>query len=335
MKTLEETCIKPSPDFDQFCNTLLRKGDPNRVPFFELFVNPEIMDEILGKKTTDRLSTLEFYYKAGYDYIPAWPIVNWIFGSLVDTTSDYPIKDWASFERYNWPTADSIGYQEFEQVIPYLPDGMKMIGQTGGVFEAAQQLLGFTGLCYMLVDDPELVAAVFSKIEEVYIAMYSGMASIEQVGVLNLSDDLGYKTQTLIGVDDLRKYVLPVHKKLAKIIHDAGKPCVLHSCGYLEEIMEDIITDVGIDAKHSYEDLIVPVEEMKRRYGDRIAILGGFDLDRLCRSTPQQVREYTHKLVIELGADGGYALGSGNSIAAYVPVENYLAMLDEGWSLRR
>jgi uroporphyrinogen decarboxylase len=186
----------------------------------------------------------------------------------------------------------------------------------------------------MLVDDPELVAAVFSKIEEVYVAMYSGMASIEQVGVLNLSDDFGYKTQTLIGVDDLRKYVLPVHKKLAKIIHNAGKPCVLHSCGYLEEIMEDIIVDVGIDAKHSYEDLIVPVEEMKRRYGDRIAILGGFDLDRLCRSTPQQVREYTCKLVTELGADGGYALGSGNSIAAYVPVENYLAMLDEGWSLR-
>lgn len=209
-----------------------------------------------------------------------------------------------------------------------------MIGQTGGVFEAAQQLLGFTGLCYMLVDDPELVAAVFSKIEEVYIAMYKGMASIEHVGVLNISDDLGYKTQTLIGIDDLRKYVLPVHKKLCKIIHDAGKPCILHSCGYLEEIMEDIITDVGIDAKHSYEDLVVPAEEIRRRYGDRIAILGGFDLDKLCRNTPEQVRAYTRKLVTELGADGGYALGSGNSIAAYVPVENYLTMLDEGWRLR-
>lgn len=334
MRTLEDTRIMPAPDFEQFCSTLRRKGNPNRVPFFELFVNPKIMDEILGKKTTDRLSTLEFYYKAGYDYIPAWPTVNWIFGSLVDTTSDYPIKDWATFEKYSWPTSDTICYKEFEQVIPHLPDGMKMIGQTGGVFEAAQHLLGFTGLCYMLVDNPDLVASVFSKIEEVYIAIYCGMASIEHVGALNISDDMGYKTQTLIGVNELRKYVLPVHKKLAKIIHAVGKPCILHSCGYLEEIMEDIITDVGIDAKHSYEDSIVPVEEMKRRYGNRIAILGGFDMDRLCRSTPEQVREHTRKLTTELGSDGGYALGSGNSIAAYVPVENYLTMLDEGWTLR-
>lgn len=32
---------------------------------------------------------------------------------------------------------------------------------------------------------------------------------------------------------------------------------------------------------------------------------------------------------------GGYCLGSGNSIARYVPVENYLIMLDEGrrWNI--
>lgn len=28
---------------------------------------------------------------------------------------------------------------------------------------------------------------------------------------------------------------------------------------------------------------------------------------------------------------GRYALGSGNSVANYVPVQNYLAMLDEGY----
>jgi uroporphyrinogen decarboxylase len=145
---------------------------------------------------------------------------------------------------------------------------------------------------------------------------------------------LGFKTQTLIGVNDLRKYVLPWHKRLAEIAHAAGKPCILHCCGNLSEIMEDIIEYVGIDAKHSYEDSILPVSEAKRLYGDRIAILGGFDVDRLCRSSEGEVRQETRHLVENLGADGGYALGSGNSIAAYVPVENYLAMLDEGWRTR-
>lgn len=38
-------------------------------------------------------------------------------------------------------------------------------------------------------------------------------------------------------------------------------------------------------------------------------------------SVAQEVRRY--------GTQNGFALGSGNSILSYIPVENYLAMLDE------
>ncbi|MDD3926541.1 MAG: hypothetical protein PHT33_07770, partial [bacterium] len=92
--------------------------------------------------------------------------------------------------------------------------------------------------------------------------------------------------------------------------------------------------EVKIDAKHSYEDSILSVTEAWKLYGDRIAILGGYDVDRLCRSTEEEIRAYTGMLITEVGAEGGYALGSGNSIASYIPVEKYLTMLDEGWRLR-
>jgi uroporphyrinogen decarboxylase len=98
--------------------------------------------------------------------------------------------------------------------------------------------------------------------------------------------------------------------------------------------MDDLIDGVGIDAKHSYEDTILPVAEAKKKYGKRIAILGGLDVDRLCRSTPAEIALFASQLIDECGADGGYALGSGNSIPDYVPVENYLAMLSAGWSMR-
>ena len=334
MRRLEETAIRPKPDFAQLRKTLLRDGKPDYVPFYELFVNLEIQEPVLGKRLPDRVASIEFYHKAGYDYVPTWPLPPWVFGSLVDRSQGYPIKDRASFESYPWPRPEAISYAEYEAVGPVLPDGMMMMAQTCGVLETAEQLLGYEQLCYALMDDPDLCEAIFKHIEEVYTAMYSTMASIEGVGACVISDDLGFKTQTLIGVDELRRYVLPVHKKLAEIIHRAGKPALLHSCGNLSEIMEDIIEDVRVDAKHSYEDAILPVEEAKRLYGDRLTILGGFDLDRLCRSSEAEVRAYTRKLVTELGANGGYALGSGNSIAAYVPVENYLAMLDEGWRIR-
>ena len=175
---------------------------------------------------------------------------------------------------------------------------------------------------------------MFDRVGALWEAMYRGMASIESVSAVVISDDLGFKTQTLVSPDDLREFVLPWHRRLAQAVHDHGKPCILHSCGQLADVMEDIIEYVGIDAKHSYEDQILPVTEAKALYGGRIAILGGYDLDRLCRETPAEVRTHTRRLIEACGADGGYALGSGNSIAAYVPVENYLAMLSEGWAAR-
>jgi uroporphyrinogen decarboxylase len=95
--------------------------------------------------------------------------------------------------------------------------------------------------------------------------------------------------------------------------------------------MEDLIEDVKIDAKHSYEDSILSVEEALRLYGGRIAILGGIDLDRLCRSTEEELEAYIACLLGKADEKGGYALGSGNSIPDYVPVQNYLKMLEVGW----
>lgn len=332
---LDQTCIRPEPDFAQFRKALLRDGVPDYVPFYELFANEETMEAILGRPVTDRASTIEFYYRAGYDYVPTWPGCNLAGGSLVDRSTGYPISDWQLFESYPWPKPESISFAEFEQVAPALPEGMMMVGQTGGIFESAEVLLGYEQLCLLLIDDPDLVAAVFDRLGELYVAMYRGMAQIEQVGALVISDDMGFKTQTMISPDDIRRYVLPWHTKLAAIAHEAGKPCILHSCGQLSAIMDDIIDVVRIDAKHSYEDAILPVTEFKRHYGGRIAVLGGFDLDRLCRSTEDEVRSYTRMLIEECGASGGYALGTGNSVPPYVPVQNYLAMLDEGWRITR
>ena len=330
---LEDTCIRPNPDFEQLRKVLLREGKPDFIPFYELFANVEIMVQALGKPVPDRATVVEFYHRAGYDYVPTWVWIDLPGGSLIDRRTGYPIKDWATFESYPWPDQSSVSLAEFEITMTVLPEGMKMVGQTGGIFETAEKLLGYEQLCYMLVDDPPLVKAVFDRLAVLCEAMYRAMASIPDVGALVISDDLGFKTGTLIGVDDLRKYVLPRHKMLAEIAHAADRPVILHSCGDLSAIMEDIIEDVRIDAKHSYEDSILPVTEAKKLYGDRIALLGGLDMDRLCRGTEQEIRAITRGL-LALGEDGGYALGTGNSVAPYVPIGNYLAMLDEAWRHR-
>jgi uroporphyrinogen decarboxylase len=116
---------------------------------------------------------------------------------------------------------------------------------------------------------------------------------------------------------------------MAEVVHAHGKPFGLHCCGNVDTIIEDLLA-VPFDAKHSYEDVIMPVAEFKRRYGARTGVLGGVDVHVLASGSEEQVRAYTRRVIEECKPGGGWALGSGNSLANYIPVRNFLAMLDEG-----
>jgi len=194
--------------------------------------------------------------------------------------------------------------------------------------ERLSWLLGYETLCLLLADDRALLRAVRDRLIQLHEAICRVFLSFRRVRVVWVGDDMGYRGGTLLAPDDMRELVLPGHRRLAEIAHRAGRPYVLHSCGNLSAIMEDLIRDVGIDAKHSFEDTIESVIDAKARYGDRIAILGGIDVDFLCRADEKQVRERVRWTLERCMPGGGYCLGSGNSIANYVPLAKYLAMLD-------
>jgi uroporphyrinogen decarboxylase len=210
-----------------------------------------------------------------------------------------------------------------------LPDGMKLIVYgPGGVLENAISLIGFDCLCMLLVDDQDLVKDIFDAVGQRLVRYYEICAQYDSIGALISNDDWGFKTGTMLSPADLRRYVFPWHKKIAATIHAAGKPAILHSCGKLDEVMDDVIDDMKYDAKHSFEDVIMPIEEAYELWSDRIAILGGIDVDFICRSSPEQIRERCKGMLAKAEEKGGYALGTGNSVPEYVPYDNYLAMID-------
>jgi len=292
---------------------------------------------------------LRFCYETGYDYVFAWTGLtfpglhrsaapdtastgNWPGDTRYwqDETSG-PIQSWEDFEKYLWPKPEDVSYHALEYLNAVVPEGMKISVVIGGVFENASWLMGLESFAYALHDQPDLVAALCQRVGELTVAAAGTAVTIDNVGMVFLGDDMGYKTATVISPADLRRYVLPQQKRIADAVHAAGRLFALHSCGNLESIMDDLIGDVGVDGKHSFEDVIMPVEEVYRRWGGRTAILGGVDMDLLASGSEEQVRARTRQILELCGVAGtGYCLGTGNTVANYVPVANYLAMLDEG-----
>jgi uroporphyrinogen decarboxylase len=342
----------PEPNFDRL-NTALRRGQPDRVPFIELFLDWPIMSAIREEPFSAdpaqyRRQMAELYRRLGYDYCPAQVSLPLPRKNLrAQDTAALPMQErswvdefhgaietWEDFERYPWPKPQHIDYRDIEQSAAALVSGMKVVFiGPGGVLENVMWLMGYAPFSYALADQPDLIEAMFDRVGSLLVDIFDTAASHEAVGALWLGDDMGFKTHTMISPEALRRYVFPWQRRIAQAVHAHGKPFLLHACGNLDAVMEDLIDYVGIDGKHSFEDVITPVTEAKRRWGDRIAILGGVDVDLLARGTPEQVRKRTREIMEACMPGGGFALGSGNSIANYIPLDNYFAMLEEGWRL--
>jgi len=144
-----------------------------------------------------------------------------------------------------------------------------------------------------------------------------------------LADDLGYKTALMLPPDVVVDLILPWHEQVARVAHEHGKLLFFHCCGNMYELMDEYIDRIRIDAKHSFEENIMPVTEVKQQWGGRLTLLGGMDVDFLARADEERIRARTRQCIALCTPGGGYFLGSGNWVSEYIPAGNYLAMLDE------
>jgi uroporphyrinogen decarboxylase len=248
-----------------------------------------------------------------------------------DNSTTIEIRDWASFETYPWPKPEQIDYRLAEAVRRHLPDDMgAMALGAGGVLEWVMWLMSYELFAVALYDQPDLVAALFEKVTDVLTNTCRNLLSMGHFVGYFIGDDMGHYTGTMISPAAMRQHVFPNQRRLADIAHEHDVPFLLHACGNLSAVMEDLITTVQIDAKHSFEDKIEPVENLHAQYGQRISLLGGIDMDLMARGSEEQVRARSRQLLDALGHSGTWCLGTGNTVANYIPVGNYLAMLDEG-----
>lgn len=327
------------PDFNNLL-AVLRREVPARPTLFEFFLNEKLYQRLAPLSQTEaktpyatQRQVIAAFHRAGYDYatilVPdfSFPSERVYDHQTISINSGGMISDWESLEAYPWPDLKDADYAILDVLAEELPDGMKIIcNGPGGVLENAIEIVGYEQLCYLLADDPKLVGEIFEGVGSRLVQFYTRVAAHPAVGACISNDDWGFKTQTMVSPPQMRKYVFPWHKQIVEVVHAAGKPVILHSCGHFERIIVDMV-DIGIDGRHSYEDNILSVEEAYERYRDHFAILGGIDLDFICRSTPEEVYARSKALLNQTGESGGYALGTGNSVPDYVPDENYFAMI--------
>ena len=333
--------LEAAPDAARLQAVLERRVIPERPPFLELIVDNEVQAAILQRPIKSIADSVEVFYRLGYDAFPLRVSPTFKRNAVSSHLAGLDQRDWrnsapgpiqnmSDFESYPWPVPDTITDSLVEDAAAALPEGMALLLRSSGILDNLIWLLGYERLCEALCLERELVGAVAERVGVILYETFLRVLDHPKVLGCFYGDDFGHKTATLIAPEDIREFILTWHCRIAQACHRQGKLMLLHACGQIDALMEDLIEGVRIDGLHSFEDVIESVSSVKQRYGDRVSLIGGVDMDVLAGGTPQQVAEYTRNTLDLCMPGGGYVLGSGNSIASYVPVENYFALLRTG-----
>jgi uroporphyrinogen decarboxylase len=287
---------------------------------------------------------IEFMYRLGYDYIKVQPGINFelnlphtgrgVVGQAGDRAGvrawaqgkSGVIQNWDDFERFNWPEKSDIDFSRFETIIKLLPEGMGVIGQYGDIFTLAWELMGLEKFAVAVYEETGLVQAIIDRLADLILYMFETMAGIDGVGILWYSDDIAYHSGPMISPLLLHRYLFPHLHHIAALCHARNIPFIYHSDGNLWPLMDDILA-CGVNALHPIEPESMDIEEVAGKYGDRLSLCGGIQVDLLSRGSPQRVVDLVRKMKDSLKGKCSWCAGSSNSIPEYISIDNYLAMV--------
>ncbi|MBI4024917.1 MAG: hypothetical protein HY360_08040 [Verrucomicrobia bacterium] len=338
--------------FDRIQRAIVHREAMSPPPHFEAGVGKDVREAYLGRPINSIQDDIDFWKEAGYCFYPvSFGLLQ--FGGKMATVgaqqhvghahySLYRNEDiemaWAEtgtgviasdgdFEKFVWPDPEKMSLSMLDEALPLLPHGMKVIANIGKIFTGTWQLMGFTFFSEAIHDHPQLVGRVFERVAEIQTRITERVIAHPAVGAVLHADDLAYFSGPMVNPVVLRRHVFPAYKRMGAMCSKRGVIYIYHSDGQMKDLIGDIV-DCGFAGLHPIEPKPMDAVALKKQWGDRLCLLGHIDVDLLARGAPQQVREQTKRNLDLLARDGGYCPGSGNSVPDYVPLRNFVAMVE-------
>ena len=257
-----------------------------------------------------------------------------VFGVVWDRTIDRDIGnvtgcvlDRPTLAGYQFP--DPLDGRFFEQapgLIRRFPDRFRIYQIGFSLYERAWTLRGIENLLIDFHDHPDFVRRLFRAVADYNIAQVRGALEFD-IDAVYFGDDWGQQYGLHMGYPLWREFIYPELKRMYATVREAGKFVMIHSCGDVDELFDDLI-EIGLNCFNPFQPEVMDVGQLLPKYRDRLAFHGGLSTQRtLPFGTVEEVRRETHGL-LELGREGGYIFAPAHDVEGDVSLENILAFIE-------
>jgi uroporphyrinogen decarboxylase len=202
-------------------------------------------------------------------------------------------------------------------------DELAVIGWTEGPFQGSMLLFGADpGALFLTRQDPGLLREIIGWYAEFELAVAKAMIDAG-ADIIAAGESVGY----FLSPEMFLEYVYPFEQSTFKKIRDYGAPVLIHCCGHVPQCIK-FAPEVNPGGAIQF-DYQVSLGKAKKQIGDRIAIMGNLDCNRLLHlGSPADVEKACRKAIEQAGPGGGFWLSGGCEIPRDMPYPNMQAMVE-------
>ena len=249
------------------------------------------------------------------------------FGKIFDVkeTPDIVLENpgddkWVMFNDWNY---DFAGVNVAEAVEQH-GDKRMVRAHLWGMVEGTSTFLGIEKCWVSLGEEPDLMMAWFDRYADWLCGLMDRCVEIG-VDMFTLSDDWGSNKTMLFSPRMWRREIRPYTERVVKHANSLGKPVMLHSDGYIMQIMDDIV-DMGFTMLHPIQESSgMDPRTVKDNYGDKLTLYGSLDVvDGLRAFEGEELEEYIRKRFAIYAPGGRFIFCTGHFVMPDVPPERLI-----------
>jgi len=249
---------------------------------------------------------------------------------------DYPVRNMADWlqVKHQYEFSEIRLPKDWVRIADeYLARGHVLTLSIPGGFDEPRQLMGEEALCMAYYEQPELIHDMLDTMGDMVVRVIKRISPVVPIDNIFVHEDMAGKSGSLVGPRQVSEFMTPYYRKVWQHARVVGARLFsLDSDGDINGVIPALL-DAGINVVYPMEpaanmDIVV----VRRKYGTRLAFIGGIDKHVLRRSKEEILVELEYKIPPMI-ASGGCMFGLDHRIPNGTPLENYRFYIQKVWEM--